>query len=95
LEVVRGREVRDVCAELPALRVRGTEVESRPDACQDKLVERLREAGERSRRIAAGIREHAGDLIAAHGSIAEEQLQHAGVRAVEAEMSRHMIGIGR
>ena len=49
LEVVRGREVRDVRSELPALHVRGAEVEARPDARLDELVERLIEAAERSR----------------------------------------------
>lgn len=43
LEVVCGCEVRDVCSELPALHVRVAEVEARPDARQDELVERLRE----------------------------------------------------
>ena len=49
LEVVRGREVRDVRSELPALHVRGAEVEARPDARLDELVERLIEAAERTR----------------------------------------------
>jgi hypothetical protein len=46
LEVVRGREVRDVRSELPALHVRGAEVKARPDARFDELVERLIEAAE-------------------------------------------------
>ena len=72
LEVVRRCVVRDVRSELHGLHVCGAEVEPRPDAGLDDLVDRLREAGERTRaghvvggQPGAGIHEAARDLVAA------------------------------
>ena len=56
-EVVRGREVRDIRSELYGLHVRSAEMEPRPDAGFDDLVNRLREAAERTRSSPAGIDE--------------------------------------
>jgi hypothetical protein len=70
LEVVRGHEVRDIRTELPALHVRGAEMEPRPDARLDYLVERLIEAAERTRLWLTGTQERrrARYLVAPSGA---------------------------
>ena len=43
----------------------------------------------------AGVHEDARDLVAARGRVAEEHPQHGGVRTVEPEVSRRVVGVGR